>query len=296
VIVVGADFETPRGSLHIATRVAAQRCHAAVVILLDNSSRDDFVLQAFRGGVRGVFSRSQSLEEMGKCIECVAAGQVWASGEQMDSLLAALKSAVLPRFSQNSAASLLSRREQEVVRHLCDGLTNREIAHALDLSEHTVKNHLFRIYAKLGVEKRTEVVFSLMSPASPMESLQPEISGAAAAGSDPLYWYLQWAEYSVRAQFLLRKSLQNAVEQHDPVAAYTWLLRSERGAVELIRKCRAIKAILAPHVTSEQHQQAECLAAQGSTDPRGIPAETEPAPALQAPLTLTRPSMFVRKL
>src|SRR5208283_3233381 len=54
--------------------------------------------------------------------------------------------------------SILSRREQDVVGGVADGLSNREIAHRLKLTEHTVKNYLFRIFDKLGVSSRVEVV------------------------------------------------------------------------------------------------------------------------------------------
>ena len=49
--------------------------------------------------------------------------------------------------------NLLSKREAEVVRCLAEGLTNREIADRLGLSQHTIKNHLFRIFDKLGVSQ-----------------------------------------------------------------------------------------------------------------------------------------------
>jgi DNA-binding CsgD family transcriptional regulator len=53
---------------------------------------------------------------------------------------------------------LLSKREQDVVRCVAEGLSNREIANRLRLTEHTVKNYLFRIFDKLGVSSRVEVV------------------------------------------------------------------------------------------------------------------------------------------
>jgi DNA-binding NarL/FixJ family response regulator len=53
---------------------------------------------------------------------------------------------------------LLSRREQEVVRWMADGLSNREIAREMRLSENTVKNYVYRIFNKLGVSNRVEVV------------------------------------------------------------------------------------------------------------------------------------------
>ena len=53
---------------------------------------------------------------------------------------------------------LLSSREIDVVRCVVEGLSNREIAQRLTLTEHTVKNYLFRIFDKLGVSSRVEVV------------------------------------------------------------------------------------------------------------------------------------------
>src|SRR5438128_727079 len=57
-----------------------------------------------------------------------------------------------------SCKSLLSKREQDVVRFMTKGLTNNEIAAQLNLSVHTVKNHVFKIFDKLGVSNRIEVV------------------------------------------------------------------------------------------------------------------------------------------
>jgi DNA-binding NarL/FixJ family response regulator len=63
-----------------------------------------------------------------------------------------------------SGNRLLSHREEEVVSLLVSGLPNREIAHALRLSEHTVKNYLFHIYDKLGISSRTELLLYVMTP------------------------------------------------------------------------------------------------------------------------------------
>jgi len=59
--------------------------------------------------------------------------------------------------------SLLSRREMEVVRCLAEGLTNREIAERLQLSQHTIKNYLFRVFDKLGVSSRVELLFMTLN-------------------------------------------------------------------------------------------------------------------------------------
>jgi len=74
-------------------------------------------------------------------------------------------------------AALLSRREIEVVRCVAEGLSNREIAQRLGLTEHTVKNYLFRIFDKLGVSKRVEVVLYAYSLGSLAEVTAPGNGG-----------------------------------------------------------------------------------------------------------------------
>jgi DNA-binding NarL/FixJ family response regulator len=58
---------------------------------------------------------------------------------------------------------LLTKREEDVVRLLAEGLQNRDIARELKLSEHTVKNYLFHIFDKLGVSSRVELVLYAVS-------------------------------------------------------------------------------------------------------------------------------------
>jgi len=129
-----------------------------MVMLLDRSERTAAV-EAFRAGASGIFCRSESLKLLPRCIYCVHAGQVWANSRELKYLLDALAEA-MPRRSRMQVRDVpvLSKREQDVVRGVADGLSNREIAKQLNLTEHTVKNYLFRIFDKLGVSSRVEVV------------------------------------------------------------------------------------------------------------------------------------------
>ena len=63
--------------------------------------------------------------------------------------------------ADDSPIAVLSTREQEVVAELSRGLTNKEIARALDMTEHTVKFHLKNIFAKLGVDRRAHALSAL---------------------------------------------------------------------------------------------------------------------------------------
>ncbi len=133
-----------------------------VVLLLDFSDREA-VVKAFRAGARGVFSRTGSFEALAKCIRSVHQGQVWANSHELTFLLEALSESATFSFPQTIAMNSLSRRERDVVRCVIEGLTNREIAQRLKLTEHTVKNYLFRIFDKLGVSSRVELVLQAFS-------------------------------------------------------------------------------------------------------------------------------------
>ncbi len=127
------------------------------IMLLDGNERNS-VVESFRRGARGVFSRNDSLKMLGKCVRRVSEGQLWVSSSQFQFLLEALSDAPVTRLVDTKGDNLLSKREEDVVRWLAEGLTNSEIARELDISENTVKNYVFRIFNKLGVSSRVEVV------------------------------------------------------------------------------------------------------------------------------------------
>jgi DNA-binding NarL/FixJ family response regulator len=158
VVLISAMLDDdPRKGFQVARELSAARTESRIVMLVDNSERS-LIIEAFRAGARGVFCRSESLKSLAKCIQCVGSGQVWANSNELRFLLEALGETMPLRMVASRGAGLLSRREQEVVRCVAEGLSNREIAQRLSLTEHTVKNYLFRIFDKLGVSKRVEVV------------------------------------------------------------------------------------------------------------------------------------------
>ena len=179
VVIVSAELDgNPRKGFEVARELQAMRAETRVVMLLDASERGQ-VVEAFRAGARGVFCRSESLKALAKCIHCVSMGQVWANSKELRFLLEALGEALPLRVIDARGAELLSRREQEVVRCVAEGLSNREIAQRLGLTEHTVKNYLFRIFDKLGVSKRVEVVLYAYSLGSNPEPFSAPSNGKA---------------------------------------------------------------------------------------------------------------------
>ena len=157
VVVLSAKLgENNAGGFDLVRELRAQSPAPRVIVLLDASERAA-VIEAFRAGAQGVFCRTEPFRLLAKCIQCVHAGQIWASSSQLQFVLEALAKPTLANFTRNGE-SLLSAREMDVVRCVAEGLTNREIAQRLTLTEHTIKNYLFRIFDKLGVSSRVEVV------------------------------------------------------------------------------------------------------------------------------------------
>jgi DNA-binding NarL/FixJ family response regulator len=134
---------------------------ARCVLLLD-AENDDLVTEAFRRGARGVYARSESAKDLPTCLFEVHQGQFWADSNMLQLILQALVDAPAPHLVNPEGMKLLQKREEEVAGLVAEGLTNRDIAKKLGLSEHTIKNYLFRIFDKLGVSSRAELIIYVL--------------------------------------------------------------------------------------------------------------------------------------
>jgi DNA-binding NarL/FixJ family response regulator len=178
VLLISASMdEQPHGGLHLLAELRSTYPEIKAVVLLESPKRET-VVQAFRLGARGVFSKNSPIKALAKCIDCVQQGQVWATSAELGFVLEALAAAPSVRPLAASALNQLSARELDVVTCLAEGLSNREIAQRLKLSRHTVKNYMFRIFDKLGVSSRVELLFYVLSrPVSDNGDNSPANSG-----------------------------------------------------------------------------------------------------------------------
>jgi two-component system, NarL family, nitrate/nitrite response regulator NarL len=163
VVVLASNLdEEPGRGIEVLRELRNAHPDTHAVILLDSSKREA-VVEAFRAGARGLLSRHESLETLSKCVRTVYEGQVWANSQQTLFAVEALASSPTMRTAGSAGLSLLSKRELDVVHCLAEGLTNREIAERLGLSQHTIKNYLFRVFDKLGVSSRLELLYLTLS-------------------------------------------------------------------------------------------------------------------------------------
>lgn len=163
VALINADLEDgPLTGLELLPQLNASYPGTSVVLLFDRW-QDDLIVRAFHAGAKGVFCRSETkLDLLWRCIHAVHQGQVWANSKQLHLLLNTLRSTVRIRTASSPRMNLLADRESEVASLVAEGLPNKDIALKLGIREHTVSNYLFRIYEKLGVSGRVELVLYIM--------------------------------------------------------------------------------------------------------------------------------------
>jgi len=135
----------------------------AIVLLLDNYDRE-LVVNSLRAGARGLFClASMPFKSLCRCIISVHQGQYWTNTEQMRYLIDALSIGPSVRLINSRGQVVLTPREEQTVNLVTEGLNNRDIARELNLKENTVKKSLLRIYDKLGVSNRVELVLYALS-------------------------------------------------------------------------------------------------------------------------------------
>lgn len=142
-----------------ALRSVHQKHPQTSLVLLADAYDRDLVVSALRAGVRGLFCQaSQPFKALCKCIHAVHDGQIWTNNEQLMYLIDALEYGPKLHVTNSRGESLLTPREQQVVAQVAAGLANAAIAHHLGVAENTVKKSLLRIFDKLGVSNRVELV------------------------------------------------------------------------------------------------------------------------------------------
>jgi DNA-binding NarL/FixJ family response regulator len=139
------------------------------VLLMDVETRE-LVVNAFRAGARGLFRLADSSFPLFcECIEQVHRGEIFATTQQLNYLLESVCQVPSLRVVGAAGEKLLTSREEQVVALVTDGLSNRDVATELGLSEHTVKKYLFRIFEKLGISSRVELVLYAFHHGSPQQ-------------------------------------------------------------------------------------------------------------------------------
>lgn len=129
------------------------------VLMISGFPENEFMVEALQRGAKGCVSKSASCNELVKAIRVTYAGEIWATrmvlAQALDSLRQKTQEVNAP-FSETRET--LTDREQEIVKWVIQGMTNKEVAARLGISEKTVKTHLSHIFSKLKVGRRLQLL------------------------------------------------------------------------------------------------------------------------------------------
>jgi two-component system nitrate/nitrite response regulator NarL len=150
------DLAMPKmGGLDVLRELNDMRATVRTVLLTAAVEREEAV-QALASGAYGVVLKESATQLLYRCVHAVASGEYWIGHDRVADILRSV--AEERRKPQAPApASLLTKRELQLVSAIVNGSSNKDIAQDLNLSEQTVKNHLSNIFDKVGVSNRLEL-------------------------------------------------------------------------------------------------------------------------------------------
>ena len=155
------DLRMPRMSgVDVIERIRMETPHARFIVLTTYDGDED-IYRALKAGARAYLLKGMTSEELISTIRAVHAGKSY------------IPPAIAERLAERMGAQDLTPREFEVLEHIVQGRSNKEIAAELEVSEATVKTHINSLLGKLGVTDRTQAATAAIQRGMvPLESLR----------------------------------------------------------------------------------------------------------------------------
>lgn len=125
-------------------------------VVLTSSITKRQIVEALQLGARGIILKN-SLSSLFECVDAVRNGEYWINGQRTSNVMQILQQLMAEQQKGARNTFGLTEREMEVVRLVCEGLGNKEIAERLQIAGETVKRHMTNIFNKVGMSSRLEL-------------------------------------------------------------------------------------------------------------------------------------------
>jgi DNA-binding NarL/FixJ family response regulator len=151
--VILAEFQSAAGLFQNLPENHLSDNALKILLIGDNTVRllmDRQMKELVMKGVVGILPRSADSDILKKAVKALSRDEVWLDRAMLLKILISMK--------EQESNVVLGNREREIMFHICKGFHNKEIAQKLNISEQTVKSHCNRLYRKLGVSDRLQLV------------------------------------------------------------------------------------------------------------------------------------------
>ena len=134
-------------------------CPMTKVLVLSGFPEDEFIARALELGAKGYLLKTLTHKDLLKAIHATHAGELWAERKVLAAVFETMVHKLRgPSLCQPDLRQPLTEREQEIVKHVIQGMTNKEVATQLGISDATVKTHMTNIFSKLKVSRRLQLL------------------------------------------------------------------------------------------------------------------------------------------
>jgi DNA-binding NarL/FixJ family response regulator len=169
--VVLMDISMPKMDGISATREIRSLLPQTAVIILTAHEEDEQVFEGIKAGAQGYLLKDAELEDLSRAIRAVHTGDTIIAPDLAQKMLNTFESGKISGSSR--LIPPLTERELEVIRALAQGMSDRQIANSLGISEKTVRNHTSNIYRKLHIFDRTQaVIYAIREGVIDVEELE----------------------------------------------------------------------------------------------------------------------------
>ena len=155
--VVIADVTMPGISGIELTRYLTQEYPCVKVLILSMHENEEFIRSAVQAGAMGYLPKDISKKELIEAIKTIYGGKEYFSSTVSEILLRTLVKDARSRHDRDEKDTLLTPREMEVLQYVAKGMSNKEIADQMRITERTVKAHLTATFEKLGIRDRLQL-------------------------------------------------------------------------------------------------------------------------------------------
>lgn len=151
------DVELKGLNLNKILSLVNKNKNAKVILLIDKSYSENLLINGIRSGIRGYLQKNVEASELIQSVKAVNDGELWAERKLMGKVV---DGSVYPTKEVNLKGQIydLTETEIKIIKLVLTGMTNKEIADELYISEKTVKFHLYKVFKKLTLKNRSELM------------------------------------------------------------------------------------------------------------------------------------------